>query len=151
GGLLGHRRLFLAGLALFTVSSLACGLAQNTGELIGFRFVQGSASALMIPQVLSLLQITFVGAARARAMGVYSAVLASGAALGQSLGGVLVSADLFGTGWRPVFLVNVPIGAAMLLTAPRVLPKDERAPGQRRGLDLVGLVALAAAVTLLTV
>jgi MFS family permease len=152
GGLLGHRRLFLAGLALFTASSLACGLAGSSGELIGFRFVQGAGSALMIPQVLSLLQLNFSGEARTRAMSVYSAVIASGAALGQSLGGVLVSADLFGTGWRPVFLVNVPIGLVMLVVAPRVLPKDSgSAPDRRRGLDLPGLIVLAAAVTLLTV
>ncbi|WP_329131925.1 MFS transporter [Streptomyces sp. NBC_01476] len=152
GDLLGHRRLFLAGLALFTLSSLACGLAQNTGELIGFRFAQGAGSALMVPQVLSLLQLNFTGEARTRAMGVYSAVVASGAALGQVVGGVLVSADLFGSGWRPVFLVNVPIGVALLVVAPRVLPADARtAPERRRGLDLPGLVALAAAVTFFTV
>ncbi|WP_200804342.1 MFS transporter [Actinacidiphila paucisporea] len=152
GHLLGHRRLFVTGLAVFTAASLACGLAQNSGELIGFRLVQGTGSALMIPQVLSLLQLTFVGEARTRAMSVYSAVLASGAALGQSLGGILVSADLFGAGWRPVFLVNVPIGAALLLIAPRVLPRDDRRdPARRRGLDLPGLTVLAAAVTLLTV
>jgi MFS family permease len=153
GDLLGHRRLFLAGLTVFTLSSLACGLAQNTGQLIGFRFAQGTGSALMIPQVLSLLQLTFSGEARTRAMSVYSAVLASGAALGQSLGGVLVSADLFGTGWRPVFLVNVPIGMVMLAVASRVLPADApaRRQGRRRGLDLPGLLVLGAAVTLLTV
>lgn len=152
GDLLGHRRLFMTGLAVFTVASLACGLAQNTGELIGFRFVQGAGSALMIPQVLSLLQLNFTGEARTKAMSVYSAVVASGAALGQSLGGVLVSADLFGTGWRPVFLVNVPIGLALLVLAPKVLPADVRsAPERRRGLDLPGLIVLAAAVTLFTV
>ncbi|MFI0939113.1 MFS transporter [Streptomyces sp. NPDC021020] len=152
GGLLGHRRLFTAGLAVFTAASLACGLAQSTGELIGFRFAQGAGSALMIPQVLSLLQLNFSGEARTRAMSVYSAVLSSGAALGQMLGGVLVSADLFGTGWRPVFLVNVPIGVAMLLIAPRVLPADgPRDQARARGLDLPGLVVLAAAVTLFTV
>jgi MFS family permease len=152
GDLLGHRRLFTAGLAVFTVSSLACGLAQNTGELIGFRLVQGAGSALMIPQVLSLLQLNFRGEARTRAMSVYSAVLASGAAFGQMLGGVLVSADLFGAGWRPVFLVNVPIGVLMLAIAPRVLPPDAPgAPERRRGLDLPGLSVLAAAVTLFTV
>ncbi|NUS16145.1 MAG: MFS transporter [Streptomyces sp.] len=152
GGLLGHRRLFLAGLAVFTAASLACGLAQGTGELIAFRFVQGAGSALMIPQVLSLLQLTFRGEARTRAMSVYAAVLSSGAALGQTLGGVLVTADLFGTGWRPVFLVNVPIGVAMLLIAPRVLPADgPRDRARQRGLDLPGLVVLAAAVTLFTV
>jgi EmrB/QacA subfamily drug resistance transporter len=152
GDLLGHRRLFLTGLAVFTAASLACGLAQSTGELIGFRFAQGAGSAMMIPQVLSLLQLNFTGEARTRAMSVYAAVLSSGAALGQSLGGVLVSADLFGTGWRPVFLVNVPIGLAMLVVAPRVLPRDTRtAPERRRGLDLPGLLALGAAVTLFTV
>lgn len=152
GDLLGHRRLFMAGLAVFTASSLACGLAQSGGELIGFRFAQGAGSALMIPQVLSLLQLNFAGEARTRAMSVYSAVIASGAALGQSLGGVLVSADLFGAGWRPVFLVNVPVGVVLLLLAPRVLPADVRtAPERRRGLDLPGLVLLAATVTLFTV
>ncbi|WP_372441014.1 MFS transporter [Actinacidiphila acididurans] len=152
GDLLGHRRLFVAGLALFTLASLLCGLAQNTGELIGFRFAQGTGSALMIPQVLSLLQLTFTGEARTRAMSVYSAVIASGAAIGQSLGGVLVSANLFGAGWRPVFLVNVPIGVVLLAIAPRVLPADARSAAERRrGLDLPGLAVLAAAVTLFTV
>jgi hypothetical protein len=85
-------------------------------------------------------------------MSVYAAVLSSGAALGQTLGGVLVSADLLGTGWRPVFLVNVPIGLALLLIAPRVLPADApRGQARARGLDLPGLVVLAAAVTLFTV
>jgi MFS family permease len=152
GDLWGHRRAFMAGLAAFTIASLACGLSQSTGELIGFRFIQGAGSALMIPQVLSLIQRFFTGEARVKALSVYSAVIASGAAVGQSVGGVLVSADLFGTGWRPVFLVNVPIGAAMLLVAPRVIPKDVRTePERRRGLDLPGLVLLGAAVTLLTV
>lgn len=152
GDLRGHRRTLLAGLALFTAASLACGLAQSTGELIAFRFAQGAGSALMVPQVLSLIQRNFTGEGRVRALSVYAAVLSSGAAVGQSLGGVLVSADLFGTGWRPVFLVNVPIGMAMLLLAPRVIPRDAAGnPERRRGLDLPGLVVLGAAVTLLTV
>jgi MFS family permease len=152
GALLGHRRLFTAGLALFTLSSLACGLAQSSGELIGFRFLQGAGSALMIPQVLSLVQLNFAGEARTRAMSVYSAVVASGAAIGQTVGGVLVSADLFGAGWRPVFLVNVPIGLLLLAVVPKVLPKDVPAsPDHKRGLDLPGLLALGAAVTLFTV
>jgi predicted MFS family arabinose efflux permease len=114
--------------------------------------VQGAGSALMIPQVLSILQRTSTGEGRVRALSVYSAVLASGPAVGQSLGGVLVSADLFGTGWRPVFLVNVPIGVLMLLLAPRVIPRDRPGdPERRRGLDVAGLVVLGAAVTLLTV
>ncbi|MFE4991460.1 MFS transporter [Streptomyces mirabilis] len=152
GDLLGHRRVHLAGLALFTAASLACGLAQGTGELIAFRLVQGAGAAVMIPQVLSLIQRHFTGEARARALGAYSAVVATGAAAGQVLGGVLVSADLFGTGWRPVFLVNVPVGLVLLAVGHHVLPRDVPGAVERsRGLDLPGLVLLGAAVSLLTV
>ncbi|MFF2325758.1 MULTISPECIES: MFS transporter [unclassified Streptomyces] len=156
GGLLGHRRAHLAGLAVFTAASLACGLAAGTGQLIAFRLIQGAGAAVMIPQVLSLIQRHFVGEARMRALGAYSAVLAIGAVAGQVVGGVLVSADLFGTGWRPVFLVNVPIGLVLLVLGLRVLPGEPRTGTARvqaraRGLDLPGLVLLAAAVTLLTV
>ncbi|MFJ2878677.1 MFS transporter [Streptomyces sp. NPDC086796] len=156
GDLFGHGRAHLAGLGVFTVASLACGLAAGTGQLIAFRLVQGGAAAVMIPQVLSLIQRHFTGEARVRALGAYSAVLAVGAAAGQVVGGVLVSADLFGAGWRPVFLVNVPIGLVLLVLGVRVLPREPRdAPGRvqarARGLDLPGMVLLAAAVTLLTV
>ncbi|QIQ07123.1 MFS transporter [Streptomyces liangshanensis] len=152
GDLLGHRRMYLGGLAVFTLSSLACGLAAGTGQLIAFRLVQGAGAALMIPQVLSLIQRNFTGESRGRALGAYSAVLATGAAAGQVVGGVLVSADLFGEGWRPVFLVNVPVGAVLLVLGARVLPKDRRGePERSRSLDLPGLVLLAGAVSLLTV
>ncbi|MFD3531596.1 MFS transporter [Streptomyces sp. NPDC058664] len=152
GDLFGHRRTYLAGLALFTAASLACGLAADTGQLIAFRIAQGAGSALMIPQVLSLIQRHFTGERRVRALSAYSAVLATGAAAGQVVGGVLVSADLFGTGWRPVFLVNAPIGVALLVLGARVLPRDPRKGSTRaRALDLPGLLLLAAAVSLLTV
>lgn len=155
GDRLGHRRVYLIGLAVFTVASLACGLSRGTGELIAFRLLQGAGSALLIPQVLSLIQRNFTGEARTKALGAYAATLAVGAAAGQVLGGVLVSADLFGTGWRPVFLVNVPVGVVLLVMAGRVLPRDAaREPGEgprARGLDLPGLVLLGAAVSLLTV
>lgn len=152
GDRLGHGRVHLAGLTLFTAASLACGLAQGATELIVFRLVQGAGSAVMIPQVLSIIQRTFTGEARVRALGAYSAVLAVGAAAGQVVGGVLVSADLFGTGWRPVFLVNVPVGAALLVLGRRVLPPAAGSgPERARGMDLPGLVLLAAAVSLLTV
>ncbi|MFJ3760925.1 MFS transporter [Streptomyces sp. NPDC090080] len=152
GDRLGHGRVHLAGLVLFTAASLACGLAQGTTELIVFRLVQGAGSAVMIPQVLSIIQRTFGGEARIRALGAYSAVLAVGAAAGQIIGGVLVGADLFGTGWRPVFLVNVPVGAVLLVLGRRVLPRDTGSgPERARGLDLPGLVLLGAAVSLLTV
>jgi EmrB/QacA subfamily drug resistance transporter len=144
GDRLGHRRLFLGGLALFTVASLACGLAGSSGMLIAFRLIQGAGAALMIPQVFSLIQRQFTGRERMRALSLYAAVIAAGAIAGQVVGGVLVSADLWGTGWRPVFLINVPIGAALLFAGRRVLPTDRGEPG--RGLDLPGLVVLSLAV-----
>jgi MFS family permease len=94
GDILGYRAMFLGGLALFTLASLGCGLAGSTGLLVALRFVQGVGAAAMIPQVLSLIQRSFPGPARARPMRLYAAVLAGGAVAGQVLGGLLVSADL---------------------------------------------------------
>ena len=136
GDILGHRRMFLAGLVLFTLASLGCGLATTAGFLIALRFVQGAGAAVMIPQVLSLIQRTHAGPARARAMTRYSAVLAGGAVVGQLVGGLLISANLFGSGWRPGFLVNVPIGVALLIAGARTLPHGKGEPG--RTLDLAG-------------
>jgi MFS family permease len=149
GDLLGHRRLFLAGLALFTLASLGCGLATSTGMLVALRLVQGTGAAAMIPQVLSLIQRTFTGMSRGRAMSAYSAVLAGGVVVGQIVGGFLVSADLLGTTWRPVFLVNVPIGVVLLVAGWRKLPAGSGERG--RGLDLPGLVTLTPAVLALVV
>jgi MFS family permease len=151
GDRFGHGRVHLVGLALFTSASLACGLAQGGTELIVFRLVQGAGSAVMIPQVLSLIQRTFTGEARVRALGAYSAVLAVGAAAGQVAGGVLVGADLMGSGWRPVFLVNVPVGLVLLVVGGRVLPRGGARGARARGMDGPGLVLLAAAVSLVTV
>ena len=136
GDILGHRRVFLAGLVLFTLASLGCGLAGTASLLIALRFVQGAGAALMIPQVLSLIQRTHAGPARARAMSRYSAVLAGGAVVGQVVGGLLISANLFHSGWRPVFLVNVPIGVLLLVAGARALPHGQGEPG--RTLDLAG-------------
>jgi MFS family permease len=144
GDLLGHRRVFMAGLALFTLASLGCGLAGSTAQLVALRLIQGVGAAMMIPQVLSLIQRTFTGVTRAKAMSAYSAVLALGVVVGQIAGGVLVSADLFGSTWRPVFLVNVPIGAVLLLAGWRLLPAGRGDKG--RGLDMPGLALLTPAV-----
>jgi MFS family permease len=144
GDILGHRRMFLGGLVLFTLASLGCGLAASTGMLIALRFVQGAGSAAMIPQVLSLIQRSFTGAARARPMRLYAAVLAGGAVAGQIVGGLLVSADILGSTWRPVFLLNVPIGAVLLVAGARLLPRGQGEPG--RGLDPWGLATLSPAV-----
>jgi MFS family permease len=145
GDILGHRRVFLGGAALFTLASLGCGLAPTAGALVAVRFIQGIGAAVMIPQVLSLIQRTFTEPGpRARAMSSYAAVLSGGAVLGQVIGGLLVSADLFGTTWRPIFLVNVPVGAAVLALG-RLLPAADAGRPQRK-LDLPGLLMLTPAV-----
>ncbi len=149
GAMFGHRRAFLGGLVGFTLASLGCALAPDTAALIGLRAVQGAGAALMMPQVLSLIQMTFSGASRAKAIGRYAAVIATGAIVGQVVGGAVVSADLFSTSWRPVFMLNVPIGALLLIAGLRLLPRD--VPSGRRRLDLGGMTALAVAVLLFVV
>ena len=144
GDIIGHRRMFLSGLVLFTLASLGCGLAVSTGMLVALRFIQGAGAAAMIPQVLSLIQRSYTGAARARPMRLYATVLAGAAVAGQILGGVLVSADLMGSTWRPVFLLNVPIGIALFVAGLRSLPKGLGEPG--RSLDLAGVATLTPAV-----
>jgi MFS family permease len=146
GDLLGRRRVFLLALGVFTLASLACGLAPDIGGLIAARFVQGAGAAAMVPQIMSVIQVRFSGVARARALSAYTAVLSSGFVVGQVVGGALVTANLFGSGWRPVFLVNVPIGLAVLALAPRLVPRDVQS-GQRR-LDLRGLSVAVPAVFL---
>ncbi|GAA3060097.1 MFS transporter [Actinokineospora globicatena] len=150
GAIHGYRRLFLVGLVGFVLASLACGLAPGTGWLIAARVAQGAAAAMMVPQVLSGIQLTFTGGARTAAIGYYSLALSGGAVLGQLLGGVLVSADLFGTGWRPIFLINVPLGALLLAAAVRYLPRDDRAR-HREPLDLRGVAVLSLALLLAVV
>ena len=145
----GFRTAFLSGLALFTAASLACGVAPTSQALIVLRAIQGAGAALMVPQVFSLIQRNFSGPARAQALSMWAASLALGGIAGQVLGGILVSADLLGTGWRPVFLVNVPIGLVLLIAGFRFLPIDGPAPA--RPLDVGGLISLAAAVLLLVV
>jgi EmrB/QacA subfamily drug resistance transporter len=145
----GFRTTFLWGLALFTIASFACGVAPSSQALIVLRAIQGAGAALMVPQVFSMIQRNFTGPQRAQALSLWAATLALGGVVGQVLGGVLVSADLFGTGWRPVFLVNVPIGIVLLVASLRLLPTDEQTPA--RPLDLGGLISLAAAVLLLVV
>src|ERR1700734_316269 len=145
GDILGHRRTYLGGVALFTLASLGCGLAPSAGALVALRFVQGAGAAVMIPQVLSLIQRGYTSPGpRARAMSLYATVISGGAVLGQVVGGLLVSANLFGSSWRPVFLVNVPVGLAVLACG-RLLP----AQGQRdrqRSPDRPGLAVLTPAV-----
>ena len=146
GDLIGRRRMFLLGVCGFSLASLTCGLAPDVGVLIAARFAGGAAAAAMMPQIMTVIQLRFSGAERARALSAYTAVLSSGFVAGQVIGGLLVTADVFGASWRPVFLVNVPIGLAVLLVLPRVMPAD--APGRSRRLDLPGLLVAVPSVCL---
>ncbi|GHD98652.1 MFS transporter [Streptomyces alanosinicus] len=146
GDLFGRRRLFLGGMAAFGLTSLACGLAPGAWSLVAARIAQGAAAAAMLPQVLATIQSTTRGARRAKAMSLYGATAGLSMVAGQILGGVLVAADVAGTGWRSVFLVNVPVVVVGLVLAVRVVP-ETRSP-HPEPVDGPGTVLLA--VSLLT-
>src|SRR5436309_5023209 len=143
--LLGRRRLFVAGLALFAASSLLCGLAWSEGSLIAFRALQGLGGALLVPAALSLLMTTFAeGRERNLALGIYGAASGSGAAAGVLLGGVLTS--YFGWSW--IFFVNVPVGAAAIALAP-ILLRESRADLAHRHFDFAGAASVTGGLMLL--
>jgi MFS family permease len=148
GQAFGYRRVFVAGVSLFTLASLACGLAVDPVVLIIARVLQGAAAGVMFPQTLTGIQLHFSGAERVRAISRYALALSAGAVSGQVLGGLLVSANLAGLGWRPVFLIIVPVGVAAAAGALRYLPADSR--GQSR-LDLAGVTLLSVTVLLIVV
>ncbi|NUT33188.1 MAG: MFS transporter [Hamadaea sp.] len=147
GDRFGRRRMLLLGMALFTVTSAACGLAPTAGTLIAFRILQGLSAALLFPQVLASIQAGFEGADRQKALGLFGAMAGLGGAAGQLLGGALLALDLGGLSWRPLFLINVPVGIAAVLIGRRTVP-ETRAPRAAR-LDVGGAVLLAAAIALL--
>ena len=147
GEVFGYRRIFTLGVLLFTVASFLCGIAWTPDALITFRVIQGVGAALMMPQVLSLIQLLFADAVRVRALSFYAAVIACGAIVGQILGGVLVGADIAGLAWRPVFLVNVPVGLVLLILCFWKIPRDNKTYNKSHSLDLFGVVLLS--VTLL--
>jgi EmrB/QacA subfamily drug resistance transporter len=151
GDSIGRKRLFLLGMAAFTVTSLACGLAPTADFLVIARVAQGASAAMMVPQVLATIQAATTGERRARALGRYGATGGLAAVLGQVLGGVLISANIDSLGWRPIFLVNVPIGLAGLLFARRYVPDTRHgapAPIDGTGTVLLGLTVLALLVPL---
>ncbi|MGW5426358.1 MFS transporter [Streptomyces sp. NPDC004059] len=152
GDLFGRRRLFLGGMAAFGLTSLACGLAPDAWSLVAARVAQGASAAAMLPQVLATIQATTRGARRAKAMSLYGATAGLSMVAGQILGGVLVAADVAGTGWRAVFLVNVPVVALGLLLAVRVVPETrsqhpEPVDGPGTVLLAVSLLTLLAPLT----
>ena len=145
----GRRRIFLGALVGFVLASLACGLAPSAGFLIGARIVQGATAALLIPQVLATFHHTLDGERKARALALYGATSGIAAVVGQIIGGVLVSANIAGSGWRPIFLVNVPVGIIVLLVAARIVPATRSE--HPVGIDLPGTILFAATLTSLLV
>ena len=143
--LLGRRRMFVAGLALFAASSLLCGLAWSSGSLIGFRAVQGLGGALLAPAALSLLMTTFAeGRERNLALGIYGAASGSGAAAGVLLGGVITSY----LGWSWIFFVNVPVGVAAIAITPLLL-RESRAELPHWHFDFAGAASVTGGLMLL--
>jgi len=138
--LLGRRRVFLAGLAIFTFSSLASALAGDAGALFAARAGQGLGAALLSPAALSIITTAFTGSERTKALGAWGAVGGAGAAIGVLLGGALTELD-----WRAIFLVNLPVGLVLALLARGIVPADAARPSWR-GLDLRG--ALVATTSL---
>ncbi|MFF9626952.1 MFS transporter [Streptomyces griseosporeus] len=147
GDIYGRKRMLLLGLGVFTAASLVCGVAPEPTVLITARIAQGVAAALMIPQVLSIIHVTFPKEERGKVLGTYGGVAGLALVLGPVIGGVLVSADLFGLEWRPIFLVNLPIGV-LTFAAALFWVRESRSPDAPR-LDLVGVVLATASVLML--
>lgn len=145
GDRFGHRRMFSLGLALFTLASAGCGAAATPLQLVVARLFQGVAAALVTPNVLSIIGILYTNRDRLRALSAYGTIMGFAAVGGQLIGGGLIALDPGGLGWRACFLINVPVGAAALLLAPRVIPQSrQRLPSR---LDLVGTLLATVALT----
>ena len=132
GDIYGRRRMFLLGVAGFAVASLLCGLAPTSETLIAARLLQGACAAIMIPQGFGIIRSAFGPDEIGKAFALFGPVIGLSAVLGPVLGGVLVEADLLGSGWRMIFLVNLPLAAAALVMGARLLPESRRAPADAR-------------------
>lgn len=147
GDRFGRRLMFLIGLSGFTLASLLCSMAPTPEALIVFRLIQGAAGALLLPQGLGLLRENLSGHELGIAFGIFGPALGLGGIVGPIIGGALIEADVFGLGWRSVFLVNVPIGIASLIIAHRILPR--RSGDRTVGIDLLGAAIIVASSGLL--
>src|ERR1700735_970603 len=147
GDTFGRKRLFLIGVIGFTIMSALCGAAQSPGMLIAARVVQGAMGAIMVPQVLAVIQVIFPPKERIKALAGFGVTAGLGTVSGPLLGGLLIQHNLFGLGWRPIFLINVPVGI-IAVVASAVLVRESRGPKPPR-LDPVGVGLISAALLLL--
>ena len=144
GDLVGRRRMFTIGLAIFAVASFFAGISPDSMVLVAARLAQGFGAAAMIPQVLALLQANFSPEERPRVFSFFGVTVGLGTVAGQILGGVLLHLNILGWGWRPIFLVNVPIGIAAIILARRLIPESR--PDKADRLDPLGVLLLTAGV-----
>jgi EmrB/QacA subfamily drug resistance transporter len=147
GDVIGYKKMFLIGVGGFTIASLLSGLAWNTDILIAARLVQGGFAALMVPQVMSLMQVMFKPSERGGVMGMFGALAGVAASLGPIVGGLLISANIAGLDWRPIFLINIPVGIFAFAAAIRYLPEG-KSPHPLK-LDIVGTLIIIVALFLL--
>jgi EmrB/QacA subfamily drug resistance transporter len=148
GDIIGRKRMFIAGVAGFTVASALCGLAQSGIQLVLFRVLQGLMASLMYPQIFSIIAVTFPPHRRPVALGILGGVIGVATITGPLLGGILIQVDLLGLDWRPIFLINVPVGTLAILAAALRLPESR--PPSAPKLDLVGVVIASIGLFLLT-
>jgi EmrB/QacA subfamily drug resistance transporter len=144
GDVVGRRRIFAFGLAVFVATSAACAVSPDPTFLIAARLVQGLGAALMAPNILSIIGVVYTGERRVRAISVYGMVMGVAAVSGQLIGGLLIESNFAGLGWRAIFWVNVPIGLLALVTCRRRVP--ETRSGEGRSLDLGGALLLSVAL-----
>ncbi len=145
GDLIGRKRVFMVGLALFTLASLACGLSQSQGMLIAARFIQGVGGALTSAVILGMVVTMFPEPAeQGKAIGVYSFVASAGASLGLLLGGVVTQL----INWHWIFFINLPIGVVTAVFASRLVERDGEVPGLHRGVDVSGAALVTSALML---
>ncbi|WP_366916437.1 MFS transporter [Streptomyces sp.] len=147
GDIHGRKRLFLIGVAGFTLASALCGFAANPEMLVASRILQGAMAALMVPQVLSIVHATFPAHERGKVFGLFGAIVGLGAVSGPLLGALLTEWDLLGLEWRPIFLINLPVGVAALLLGRRYIG-ESKAPRALR-LDLVGVALVTVGLLML--
>ena len=147
GDTFGRKRMFLIGVTGFTIMSALCGAAQSPGTLIACRVVQGAMGAIMVPQILSVIQVIFPPAERIKALAGFGITAGLGTVSGPLLGGLLIQHNLFGLDWRPIFLINVPVGV-IAIVASSILVRESKAPRPPK-LDPVGVVLIRAALLLL--
>ncbi|MGH7241540.1 MAG: MFS transporter [Candidatus Saccharimonadales bacterium] len=147
GDVFGYKKIFMAGVAGFTLASLFCGIAWNSHVLIAARLLQGCFAALMVPQVMSLMQVMYKPKERGNIMGIFGAMAGIAATLGPVLGGILIHFNIAGLDWRPIFLINIPVGLFAFFTGFKYLP-DGKSPHPLK-LDLVGTVLVSGALLLL--